>query len=546
MEDKPEEKDQIQQTEESEKQTTNSTEQPIKKDIIPPKPPFKFTHSKKWITIEVILLLIVIVLATSYSFYRNAYKPKSPPLPATPTPKLTQTPTPDLTTNWKTYRNEKYGYQIKYPESLIPKQITDNDTYLEFVTFAKENGERDFLYSIYIRETSLEREVNIFRSQIEGHILVNLIRNENTQINGYPATLLEYQAQDPQTGPNNTYIIVNNGKYSFVISIVSDKADQILSTFKFLPDTSGWKTYSNEELGISFKYPNNLYIFTDPNVPINTPFEDRVPLRFYNKLLDAEACQAQLKQFTNCSNDEAIGINLQTEPIQVNLDDTLKQFALRRISQTDEYHATIQFKDITWTLIAGGTSGDHVGHTAWSVQNNELVMIDFFQPLTGNTDLNNYYPLQNDLANQILSTFEFIDSISLTTNKAEYIVGKEIVFTINNNTDRTIYYSYGCSWPQPYLIMNGESYTLTTNIYEEVPPIKEIKPEESEICIWNQKAWFNPYKKPPEKYSDNLKEGLVPSGEYQLRFNYYLSEDDVYYNRNMRSVYSQVIETVLI
>ena len=62
--------------------------------------------------------------------------------------------------------------------------------------------------------------------------------------------------------PNNfSYYIIRADLYSGDHRKI---VDQILSTFKFISpqasttDTTGWKTYTNEEYGFEFKYPQSV------------------------------------------------------------------------------------------------------------------------------------------------------------------------------------------------------------------------------------------------------------------------------------------------
>lgn len=71
--------------------------------------------------ILLVVLGLIIVAGAVYAGFRMGRKQISPGATSEPTvvPQTTEvTSTPGATTNWKTYKNEKYGFEFKYPEKL--------------------------------------------------------------------------------------------------------------------------------------------------------------------------------------------------------------------------------------------------------------------------------------------------------------------------------------------------------------------------------------------------------------------------------------------
>ncbi|RJO59600.1 hypothetical protein C4546_01380 [Candidatus Parcubacteria bacterium] len=152
----------------------------------------------------------------------------------------------DTTSGWKTYASTKYGFSLKYPLTMRVLEVNETSgIILRVGVEGSANGDNVLVYN----------------------------KSSNT---GIPYSTVKSES----------------GK-AFVISHVGVEADQILSTFTFLDETAGWKTYTNSEYGWTMKYPTNWavnysYQTTDPYDTFETPIRTTTftnPNKYYRLLV---------------------------------------------------------------------------------------------------------------------------------------------------------------------------------------------------------------------------------------------------------------------
>ncbi|GEM_PF-2636529 len=144
------------------------------------------------------------------------------------------------TADWKTFRNEKFGFEFKYPTGF---------------TAVQEDGDGSSPDVVWIR---------IFCT--DGF---SMCGQQAMSIYAYDTKVR--QSLIGQTGITQT---LENGNYKYDIdasAMDSALAKQILSTFKFissnanaLPATTSWKTYTNSDYGYEIQYPA-FFKVTPPN-----------------------------------------------------------------------------------------------------------------------------------------------------------------------------------------------------------------------------------------------------------------------------------------
>jgi len=220
--------------------------------------------------VKIILLVLLVVLVgylgvDAYQKYQNRHMPI---LPLQETEAPVTTPVVDDMTDWKTYKDEKYGFEFKYPNdfNLVTKDGFD--------TLVSPSGTQEIQIAVldvtgfgYCYTYSNKREIS----------LDNEIAETADGIGG-----TEYCKDEPIDYSNlgNTYVLipleeisVENApltqifiSYDYPLNektIAKSNFDQILSTFKFTDSGTGvdnpvtWKTYNNADPSFEFMYPSD-------------------------------------------------------------------------------------------------------------------------------------------------------------------------------------------------------------------------------------------------------------------------------------------------
>jgi len=176
------------------------------------------------------------------------------PTRPTPSPVLSPTPITDPAANWKTYKNEKYSYSIKYPptaEVKISKGDDNVSIYLFGLSTADRNVQESISFDISVNENEELNITNLDDLVERRSQHVTFIKKEKLLLGNQPAikyTLKEhYEGKDtPEVSRTvGLYLLRNDLLYNLVVNysginsfnheeFVEKIFDQILSTFKFL------------------------------------------------------------------------------------------------------------------------------------------------------------------------------------------------------------------------------------------------------------------------------------------------------------------------
>ena len=273
-----------------EEQITQAPPPPV--PIVPTTPVAPPSPAKPKTFIFVLLGLVLVAgllfagVALSQKGFLSGILSLAKPSP-TPTLAPEPTPTPDPTANWKTYTNQKYNYSFKYPaeakleegkgyeerlqETILtfygpnypgPGEFTDGYG----ITFAVLKNLGNATPNQLAQKVFAESQKGIADKTLEGDI--SKCKVEEVTRGGTTGTRFTYCVRAPGSGVVNfSEWFVKNGITYQIYAVLQNSNyqkdfDQILSTFKFLDQTSStenWKTYSSTEDNYSVKYPSTWF-----------------------------------------------------------------------------------------------------------------------------------------------------------------------------------------------------------------------------------------------------------------------------------------------
>lgn len=142
---------------------------------------------------------------------------------------------------WKVFANPQFRYTLQYPPDTDPYVNPPSDVYTHFVTFAKvvtdevtEETTREERFSLSVRTSTLEKEIQFQKSRIDGHILMTLTSQVSFSHHGLSASRLDYVSA---TGSGELLTLVSVAKPPRVFTLYFPKlknsqfVNDVISTF---------------------------------------------------------------------------------------------------------------------------------------------------------------------------------------------------------------------------------------------------------------------------------------------------------------------------
>ena len=202
-----------------------------------------------------------------------------------PTPIISPIP---AAVNWQIYRNDKYSFEFQYPSTWEQNNsdfstsgiVNVKELNPIIVTYVDKSKESycgpNTCYSSISFYSPIFKTTNLSNIKwLENFYLKNkLIFPTSDGSISYNFTELKANGLEIIRDGGRVFLFNKNKVFMFELSIengtnknsLDSTFNQIISSFKFLPDTSTWKTYKNSQYGFSFKYPKNFSV-SDQSMP---------------------------------------------------------------------------------------------------------------------------------------------------------------------------------------------------------------------------------------------------------------------------------------
>ena len=183
--------------------------------------------------IAIIIVIIVAILAVGavVLVYQYYWQPQTAPAPPEPSA--------DETANWKTYRNEEYGFEIKYPNDWYIYANNSSDVFIQSTKEESGGIPGPHINAFEIEAKSITLNTTLLQA-IQGRVDeikkagINFTQ-ENIKIGGKDGLKIKTVCEGVGCGAPEWFVINGNYFYYFNSNLgYSNIFDQILSTFRFL------------------------------------------------------------------------------------------------------------------------------------------------------------------------------------------------------------------------------------------------------------------------------------------------------------------------
>lgn len=340
---------------------------------------------------------------TSYAINRSKAKPKFLPVVENRIPQDNKNV--DVTSDWKIYKNERHGFEFRYPQNwkLEDTTATAAPGSLLMLGINSESSANGAALLEVKTGTDLDKAISAFMDTncTEG---AKIIKNQIMTLGNIDSRHVYFNKRCV-TDEENPVIFARYGSETYIMvflgSYLDNKNfDRVLTTFKFTQAdiaADKWYDYKNKKYGFAISYPSNLKLFENESY---FPQEDASLLRFdrrTGKLILVERYEMAKKQ-----NYQTIITNNSPMPGGGTTKENFSAFKSQKIGNNNFYYRAK-------CMSVGDATCEYL-FSYWLVRENDIFAFNLYDtvPTSKDSDADSY-PFNLELK-KILATFKISDT----------------------------------------------------------------------------------------------------------------------------------------
>jgi len=147
----------------------------------------------------------------------------------------------DDMSNWKTYTNEEYRFEVKYPQNVIPDETNHQENphlrkdLLSLFEFKDTLDNNRIEFAIDISSSTNEDRIHSIREANNFNFVRPNVQEKVVNLNGHSGVRLDFIHELSGSSLHSSYLIIENN-HTYTINADTMYFDQILSTFRFLDE----------------------------------------------------------------------------------------------------------------------------------------------------------------------------------------------------------------------------------------------------------------------------------------------------------------------